>query len=71
MNNLDQKMCSHPCRCRSVEDAGVPDDDGTRRWRNHRDAPIEMATWEVLRAHLCGEGYEQKGKLPRRDAASI
>ena len=47
-------------------------DDG-----NHADGPIEMATWNVSRAHLYGEarrwiytycpqGYEQKGKLARR-----
>ena len=32
-----------------VEDAGVHDDG------NHTDAPIEMATWDVSRAHLYGD----------------
>ena len=43
---------------------------------NHEDGPIEMATWDVSRAHLYGdarrwiytylpEGYEQQGKLAR------
>ena len=46
-------------------------DDG-----NHTDGPMEMATWDVSRAHLHGDarrwiytyllqGYEQKGKLAR------
>ena len=56
-------------------------DDGS-----HTDGPIGMATWDVSRAHEFGdarrwiytsllEGFEQKGKLARkngtRDAASI
>ena len=43
---------------------------------NHVDGPFEMATWDVSRAHFCGEarrwiytylpeGHEQKGKLAR------
>ena len=46
-------------------------DDG-----NHVDGPFEMATWDVSRAHFCGEarrwidtflpeGHEQVGKLVR------
>ena len=46
-------------------------DDG-----NHVDGPFEMATWDVSRAHFCGEarrwmytylleGHEQVGKLAR------
>ena len=46
-------------------------DNGT-----HTDGPMEMATWDVSRAHLYGDarrcihpyllqGYEQKGKLAR------
>ena len=46
-------------------------DDG-----NHADGPFEMATWDVSRAHFCGEarrwiytslleGHEQVGKLAR------
>ena len=43
---------------------------------NHVDGPLEMATWDVSRAHFCGEarrwmntflpeGHEQVGKLAR------